>query len=71
MGIAIIGEINISKSSSSLGQKKVFNLNENEINNIVITKIESTRIINACLLLLENNVIFFINMSNNIMIQNK
>ena len=71
MGIARIGEINISKSSSLLGQKKVFNLNENEINNIVITKIESARIINACLLVLEKNVIFLINMSNSIMIQNK
>ena len=66
MGIAIIGALNISKSSSSFGQNKVFNLNENEINNIVITKKESARTIIACLLVLEISVIVFTNMSNNI-----
>ena len=71
MGIAIIGAQNISKSSSSFGQNKVFNLNENEINNIAITEKESARSIIPCLLNLESNVIFFSNMSNKIMIQNK
>ena len=68
MGIAIIGALNISKNSSSFGQNKVFNLNEKEINSIVINKKVSARTIIACLLVLENNVIFFINMSNKIMI---
>ena len=71
MGNAIIGAQNISKSSSLFGQNKVFNLNENEINNIAINKNESAKIIIACLLDLENNVILFGNMTNNIMIQNK
>ena len=68
MGMAIIGALKINKSSSASGQNNVFNLNENETNNIATNRNESARTIINCLLVLESNVILLSNMSNNFMI---